>query len=173
MVGDWDEGSGCYGKFFETGCLPKSPQLVVRAVEADVRQCLGSQGLGSPLIECPSVAGTMGQILMCQGAKIEGARGPAFIAAAETIVKMVTECKTVVADTGHKSNVSETPEKDELIQSLQVEVAALKIENKKYEGFMKEVADENYILKTELEKLRNQVSVLGQFTASFQSSGQT
>ena len=50
MIGDWDVASSSYGQYFETGCAPRCPAVVVEAVEREVHVHMGSQGLGSPLL---------------------------------------------------------------------------------------------------------------------------
>lgn len=46
MVGDYDEATNTYGKYFEGGCVPKPPPVTVLAVEEKLHEHLDSQGLG-------------------------------------------------------------------------------------------------------------------------------
>lgn len=148
MIGDWDESSSTFGPFFPTGCFPKCPDVVVMAVEADVRQHMSVQGLGSPLIEHPTVAATLGQITMCQGAFVEGSRDAAFEAAAKTIAVMVDECKSA---TPTVSKVAEEYEAD--MASQENLVASLKEE---VGGLIEEV----HCLRSELSASKNDASTL-------------
>ncbi len=175
MIGDWDEGSSEYGPFFTGGCLPQCPHVVVKAVEADVAQHMSAQGLGTPLIESPTVAGTLAAITMCQGALIEGDGDVAFGAASGAVVTMVGECKgkgvaVTVARGGEDADDSLM-----LIQSLQAEVAAVKdvahdLEgtNAKLKDVINQLKDANEGLKGDVERLQDGSDVLQGALSSLQ-----
>ena len=162
MIGDWDDGSCAYGPFFASGCMPQCPQVVVKAVEADVGQHMSAQGLGSPLIESPTVAGTLAAITMCQGALIEGDGAAAFGAASGAIVTMVGECKGKDKGVGEGEDklLSRGGEDDSLvlIQSLQAEVAAVNDVNHQLGNTIEDIQDANEVLKGDNARLQGALS---------------
>jgi FtsZ-binding cell division protein ZapB len=139
--------------------MPKCPHVVVKAVEADVVQHMSAQGLGSPLIESPTVAGTLAAITMCQGALIEGDGAAAFGAASGAIVTMVGECKGKSEGEGQDMLVARGDEYDSLmlIQSLQIEVAAVKDVNHQLEGVNQQLEDANQQLEDVNQQLSNTI----------------
>lgn len=181
MIGDLQEETTegdqepLYGNFFESGCLPRCPSVVVDAVEADVRLHMSAQGLGCPLNPDPTVAGTLSQILMCQGAKIEGAKGAAFAAAANVIMHMVSECKAVTANlTAVKASAAgdSGSSGDEVIllkdtvESLKEENALLRAQVSGDAAAKKEIA----ALKAELESLRKASKTNGSYEGACEIS---
>jgi hypothetical protein len=129
---------------------------------------MSAQGLGSPLIESPTVAGTLGAITMCQGALIEGDGAAAFGAASGAIVTMVGECKgngEGQSKGGGKDNgvvVARGGDDDTLImiQSLQAEVAAVKNVNIQFSNSILELKDDNERLLGALSSAEKEAEAL-------------
>lgn len=94
MIGDFDIVTGKYGKYFDTGCLPRCADVVVKSVEADLRTHMDNQGLGSPLETALGVSSVLFRLTECQGGKVEGEGEAAFLLIANSIFKMVADCRS-------------------------------------------------------------------------------
>jgi hypothetical protein len=87
MIGDKEDSN--HGLFFETGCLPQPPSVIVDSVEKDLYRTMEAMSLGTPVVENRTVAQTLSSITSCQGSKIEGHRETAFSSAVDSIVGML------------------------------------------------------------------------------------
>ena len=95
MIGDSSGGSAhtracIYTNFYESGCGPNCPDIVVKSVEEKLCEHLNNQGLGAPINPNPTVKGIFQSYCNYQGGFIQGSGGDAFASVVESINSMIT-----------------------------------------------------------------------------------
>ena len=91
FIGNKDDTTEEYSKYFECGCHPSSPDVAVKSVEEKLLHHMESQALGTPLVPNRTVKSVMGAVTTCQGAFVVGALDQSFNKIAATIHKMLKD----------------------------------------------------------------------------------
>ena len=107
MIGDsssecTDPTACIYTDYFNSGCSPKCPDIVVKSVETKLHEHLNSQGLGDPVGSNCTVKDIYQALTKHQGGFIVG--GDAFTTVVESINSMIRNVRNAsVADAGSEN----------------------------------------------------------------------
>ena len=82
-----------YSHYFQSGCNPAAPNIVVEEVEKKLHEHLNREGLGVPYKERMTVKDVLTSILANQGSFFSGSKEVFFPAVIQSIVSMVQIAK--------------------------------------------------------------------------------
>ena len=136
MVGDLDEATNSYGKFFETGCFPSTPKVPVQSIEDKVSEHLSNSGLGEPMRKGLTVHATLAAITENQGAFVLGEMEKAW----DGVSKKVLE---IFSLSGSNEPAEVTPLASHLWENTEVSLERIKV-----------LLLENATLKTQLGNMQ-------------------
>ena len=91
FIGDVDRTTSEFSHYFNSGCHPTLPEVVVKSVEEKLRHHMENEALGTPIEPYRTVKSVVDAITACQGAFIVGLTDATFAAAAASIAKMLTD----------------------------------------------------------------------------------
>ena len=89
--GDSRDPRACtYSNYFQSGCSPRCPDIMVMSVEEKLCEHLNSQGLGEPINSNLTVKDIYQSLMKYQGGFIQDSGAEAFSNVVDTILTMIT-----------------------------------------------------------------------------------